>query len=145
MTPDRLSRRALNRTLLARQHLLERVRSTPADEIEHLVGMQAQAPLAPYVALWSRLRAFDPAELSGLIERREAVRAVGMLRTTIHLLTARDALALAPVMRSVWLTAFKRSPFRTNLEGIDIEALGAAGRALLDERPLRPIELGKRL
>jgi hypothetical protein len=115
------------------------------DEIEHLVGMQAQAPLAPHVALWSRLEGFDPTELSGLLERREVVRAVGMLRTTIHLLTARDALALAPVMRAVWLTAFRRSPFRPHLEGIDIEALAAAGRALLDEQPLRPIDLGRRL
>jgi hypothetical protein len=143
--PDGLSRRSLNRTLLSRQHLLERARSTAADEIEHLVGLQAQAPLAPYVALWSRLEGFDPAELSGLIERREAVRAVGMLRTTIHLLTARDALALAPVMRAVWRTAFRKSPFRPHLEGIDLEELAAAGRALLDEQPLRPIDLGRRL
>jgi hypothetical protein len=142
---DTLSRRTLNRTLLARQLLLERVDRPASAVIEHLVGMQAQAPLAPYVALWSRIEGFDPAELSGLVERREAVRAVGMLRTTIHLLTARDALALAPVMRPVWLTAFKRSPFRPNLEGIDIEELAAAGRALLDERPLRPIDLGRRL
>jgi len=143
--PEVLSRRTLNRTLLARQHLLERVSSTAADEIEHLVGMQAQAPLAPYVALWSRLEAFDPADLSGLLERREAVRAVGMLRTTIHLLTARDALALAPVVRPVWLAAFRNSPFRPNLEGIDLDALAAAGRALLDKGPLRPIDLGRRL
>lgn len=140
-----LTRRTLNRTLLARQDLLDRTARPAADEIEHLVGMQAQAPLAPHVALWSRLEDFDPTELSGLLERREAVRAVGMLRTTIHLLTARDALALAPVMRSVWLTAFRKSPFRPHLEGIDIEALAAAGRALLDERPMRPIDLGRRL
>jgi hypothetical protein len=143
--PDVLSLRTLNRTLLARQHLLERVAFPAANEIEHLVGMQAQAPLAPYVALWSRLDGFQPQELSGLIERRQAVRAVGMLRTTIHLLTARDALALAPVMRSVWLTAFRKSPFRPQLGGVDLEALAAAGRGLLDERPLRPIELGRRL
>jgi hypothetical protein len=68
-----------------------------------------------------------------------------MLRTTIHLLTARDALALAPVMRAVWRAAFRKSPFRPNLEGIDLAALAAAGRALLDERPLRPIDLGRRL
>ena len=142
---DVLTRRTLNRTLLARQLLLERVDRPAAEVIEHLVGMQAQAPLAPYVALWSRIQGFDPAELSGLIERREAVRAVGMLRTTIHLLTARDALALAPVMRPVWIAAFRKSPFRPNLEGIDIEALASAGRALLDEGPLRPIDLGRRL
>jgi len=142
---DTLSRRTLNRTLLARQLLLERVERPALDVIEHLVGLQAQAPLAPYVALWSRLEGFEPGELSGLLERREAVRAVGMLRTTIHLLSARDALALTPVVRDVWERSFRNTPFRRNIAGIDPEELAAAGRVLLDEGPLRPIDLGRRL
>ena len=36
--------------------------------------MQAQVPSNPYVALWARLRDFDPEELSGLIAGRGAVR-----------------------------------------------------------------------
>ena len=47
------------RTLLARQHLLERTDLTPAEMVEHLVGMQAQEPRDPYLALWSRLDGFD--------------------------------------------------------------------------------------
>ncbi len=143
--PDTLSRRTLNRTLLARQLLLERVKRPALEVVEHLVGMQAQAPLAPYVALWSRVDGFDPTELSGLLERRDAVRAVGMLRTTIHLLSDRDALALAPVMRDVWERSFRNTPYRRNIEGIDPEELAAAGRALLEDGPLRPIDLGRRL
>ena len=46
-----LSARALNRALLARQWLLRRVDRSTADAVDHLVGVQAQAPLAPYVTL----------------------------------------------------------------------------------------------
>ena len=58
---DALTRRDLNRATLARQHLLDRVPARALDTIEHLGGMQSQAPLAPYVGLWTRLRDFDPA------------------------------------------------------------------------------------
>src|SRR6478736_10412296 len=88
-----LGRRALNRALLARQHLLERESATAIDEIEHLVGMQAQAPLAPYVGLWSRLADFETDELATAVEDHRAVR-TSLMRSTIHLVTAGDAFPL---------------------------------------------------
>ena len=69
-----LGARQLNRALLARQRLLARADGSVRDLVEHLVGLQAQEPQEPYVGVWSRLRGFEPAQLSGLLERREAVR-----------------------------------------------------------------------
>ena len=70
---DVLERRALNRALLEHQMLLRRSNLSAFNAIEHLVGMQAQSPLAPYVGLWTRLEQFQPDELVQLMNDREVI------------------------------------------------------------------------
>lgn len=140
-----LTRRQLNRSLLARQMLLERVELPALEVIERLVGMQAQVPTDPYTALWSRIDGFRAGELSELIAERRAVRVVGLLRTTIHLVSARDALAIRPLMQPALERAWRYSPFSKRLGGADVADVVAAGLELLAERPYVATELGKRL
>lgn len=144
MPTEILSQRALNRALLARQHLLGRRKASAADEIEHLVGMQAQVPNSPYVGLWTRLEGFQPDELADLINTRRAVR-LGLMRNTIHLVTARDALAQRPLYQPLFDRAWQTTGFGRNLVGIDMRAVIAMADALMAEKPRTFSELGSLL
>lgn len=134
-----LTARALNRALLQRQGLLERGDAAPVAMVERLVGMQAQVPSNPYVALWSRLERFRPEQLSELIVDRTLVR-TGLMRSTIHLVSARDALALSPLVAPLRARTF-RSPFAAGLNGVDVAEVVAAGRQLVAERPRTLVEM----
>ena len=116
-----------------------------AEAIEHLVGMQAQAPNTPYFGLWTRLENFRADELAQLIKARRAVRIV-LMRGTIHLVTARDCLALRPIVQPIMDRDLKNNTtFSPRLTGLDIQAVVAASRALLEEKPRTAAELGKLL
>lgn len=128
-----LDNRALNRALLARQLLLRRHELTAHAALEHLVGLQAQEPQEPFVGLWSRLVAFDPRELSKLVEERTAVRTL-LMRRTLHVVTAEDAIALRGVHQSM-LEARMWATLRRNLPGVDLAELAAAGRPLFEAEP----------
>jgi len=137
-----LSRRALNRALLARQFLLERRTLPVLDAIEHLVGLQAQLPNTPYIGLWTRLENFNPNDLSKAIESRRAVR-IALMRSTIHLVSARDCLALRPAIQpALDRSLYSGSPWGRGIVGMDIAELTAAARALLEEKPRSLAELG---
>lgn len=142
-----LSRRALNRALLARQLLLARSTASPRVAIERLVGMQAQVPTDPYIGLWTRLEDFRADDLATLIAERRALR-MGLMRATVHLVTARDALAMWPVVRSVFERTFQSTrgdvgvpTLLSRLAGVEMKALLRAGRKLVDESPRTAAEL----
>ncbi|MEC4015467.1 winged helix DNA-binding domain-containing protein [Streptomyces sp. H27-D2] len=141
--PAVLDRRSLNRALLQRQLLLRRAALPAADALEHLVGQQAQAPAPPYVGLWTRLDGFAADDLATLIEERAAVRLV-LQRGTIHLVTARDALTLRPVLAGA-LERTLTSAFGRKLTGLDHAEVASLGRRLVEEQPLTLGNLGGRL
>jgi len=136
-----ISDRALNRATLARQLLLRRERLSAVEAVERLVGLQAQEPSDPYLALWSRLDGFRPRELVDALEGRQVVRTV-LMRGTIHLVTGDDAFALRPLVQPVLDAELPRHPeFGPALDGVDLGPPLAAARELLAERPLTPREL----
>ncbi|HEX8273062.1 MAG TPA: winged helix DNA-binding domain-containing protein [Longimicrobiaceae bacterium] len=138
-----LDRRALNRALLARQGLLRRWTIPAAEAVERLAGMQSQAPDPPYYGLWTRLEGFRPEELSRLLEERAVVR-IALMRSTIHLVTARDCLALRPLLQPVLERAHKAT-YGKRMEGVDATELADAARALTGERPRTFAEIGAAL
>lgn len=142
-SPPLLDRRALNRATLARQLLLERSTQPPAAVVEHLVGLQAQTPQTWYISLWSRIESFDPEQVSALLEQRELVR-IALMRSTIHLVTARDCLALRPLFDPVNLRGLKGA-YGKRLGDADPVEVAALGRRLLVQRPLTFSELGDAL
>jgi hypothetical protein len=124
-----LDARALNRATLARQLLLDRADLPVLDAVAHLCGLQAQEPQEPFIGLWSRLRAFDPAALSGLLTGRRVVR-THLMRRTVHLVTADDLVAWR-ARHDAMLRQRVLGTYRRELEGVDLGELAAAGREVM--------------
>jgi hypothetical protein len=101
-----LTRRELNRALLARQLLLDRARLSLPRALERMGGLQAQYAPSMYIGLWSRLEGFEREALTRALERRRVVQGT-LLRSTIHLVSPADywpfALAIEEGRRAWWL------------------------------------------
>lgn len=139
-----LDTRALNRATLARQLLLERADLPVLDAVAHLGGLQAQEPQEPFAGLWSRLHTFDPATLDGLLTDRRVVR-VHLMRRTIHLVTADDALAWR-ARHDAMLRQKVLGVYRREFDGVDLGELEAAALAVLaDGEPRSMPEMGRAL
>ncbi|CAN5211689.1 winged helix DNA-binding domain-containing protein [soil metagenome] len=121
-----LPQRELNRALLARQLLLERQRLEVAQAVERICAIQGQWSPSPYIALWSRLEGFEREELTRAFAERQVVKAT-LMRITLHVLSSRDFLALAPLWQ-----AHRRDEFARR--GGDADAVASRiGAALADE------------
>jgi hypothetical protein len=113
-----LGLRALNRALLARQGLLDRLDAPLVGAVEAVGALQAQHWPAPPVALWSRLQGFAVEDLHRALESGELV--VGpLLRNTLHLVSAREHPAYAAVVAATGADDWRRT---------DAEASAESGR-----------------
>jgi DNA glycosylase AlkZ-like len=101
-----LTARELNRSLLARQLLLERSPKSVTQALEAVGGLQSQNATGGYIGLWTRMKKFELCDLTKELEARRAVQGT-MMRNTIHLVTADDyplvAAGTRPSRRTVWL------------------------------------------
>ncbi|MDX8037488.1 winged helix DNA-binding domain-containing protein [Lentzea sp. BCCO 10_0856] len=144
-TPHRiLSQDELNRALIERQMLRERADLGAFATIERLFGIQAQEPKSPYIGLWTRLENFRAEELEDLLVSRHAVRIL-LMRGTIHLVSAQDALALRPLTQIKLDRELQSGPFASRLRGLDLDAVAEAGRKILEDTPQGTADAGKRL
>jgi hypothetical protein len=119
-----LTPRQLNRATLARQLLLARERLPVADAVRRVLALQAQEPASPYLALWSRLDGFDPAELDAAFRTFAVVKAT-LMRITLHAVVVEDRApfhaAMRPTLRAAGLLDAR---FRaTGLAPADADAL----------------------
>jgi hypothetical protein len=140
----RLTRRRLNRTLLDRQHLLARTGVAVPEMVSHLVGLQAQENLPPYLSLAARLTDLDPQDVSRALEDRSLVRLLTM-RGTIHLLTAEDALTLRQWTQPCQDRERRSSQNTRAALHLDNDAFNRAVRGALAEGPLPVKALGEAL
>ncbi len=114
-----LTQRELNRAVLARQLLLERVRLPIPRALERIGGIQDQYAPNAYIRLWSCLEGFRREDLTRALERRTVVQAT-LMRSTIHVVSRRDfwafAVAIRASQRDWWLRVRKPRPDERELE-----------------------------
>lgn len=124
-----LTRRELNRATLARQLLLTRKRRSAAAVVEHLIGVQAQWPPAPYVGLWTRAAGFRRAALERELANGAVLKAT-MMRQTLHLVTRRDYGLIRSAMSE---TNYPWETLQAKELAPSVRALGEAGPVTTSE------------
>jgi hypothetical protein len=140
MTERVLSRRHLNRTLLARQHLLDRARQPIPEVIEQIAGLQTQYAPSGYVGLWTRVVSFERAALTRALEDRSVVQAT-LMRVTIHIVSAREFWRYAVGVRQARRMSVLRASGQGTSESVMAEKAQRM-RTALQDGPRTVKELG---
>ncbi len=103
-----LTQRELNRALLARQLLLERVRLPLPRVLERIGGIQNQYAPSGYIALWTRVEGFRREQLTRALEQRRLVQGT-LLRGTIHAVSRDEYWPWAEAIREPMREWLRRS------------------------------------
>lgn len=139
-----LTQRALNRALLARQHLLGRSTASLPDMLESVGGLQMQYAPSGYVGCWSRLEGVTRSRVTRALERRQIVQAT-LLRSTIHLVSAADYPVLFTATRASRIDNGRRAARMRRLDPLDYDAVAGRVRTWFADGPLERSELLDRL
>lgn len=141
--PEQISLGQWNRTLLHRQHLLERIDDDPIEVIDRCVGLQSQDPRAAHYGLASRIDNYNPADLDELLTAREVVR-MATLRSTVFLADAQDARWIRVAAQPRLDTEIAMA-HRPRLTAADPAEIAVAAAELLAGQELSVAHLGKAL
>lgn len=135
-----VSPRQLNRTVLARQHLLERADLGIPAVIEQMGELQTQYAPSAYVGLWSRMAGFERGALTGALDDHSVVQGT-LMRCTIHMVPAADYWPICAAIRASrreWWTRIART---RGLTDIAHQAIADVLRAELADGPRPAVEL----
>jgi hypothetical protein len=138
-----LTWRERNRTLLARQLLLERSDLPIARAVEAIGGVQSQYAPSTYIGLWSRSRGFALDDLTSALTRRTVVQGT-LMRGTIHVVSRRDYPAMVAGVRAARRAWWRRTR-RDVGDDRRMRATARRLRGLLADGPLPRRELTRRL
>lgn len=129
----------LNRTVLARQMLLERSALPLHRVVERMAGVQAQYAPSAYIGLWSRAAGFHRELLTSALERRSIVQAT-VMRGTIHLVSRADYWPLTEASRPARQDSWIRT-WGGNLDLAKIVGLAGELESLLADGPMKRREI----
>ena len=132
-----LTARELNRALLARQMLLERVKAPLPRVLERMGGLQAQYAPSMYIGLWSRVEGFEREALTRALERRSVVQGT-LMRSTIHLVSKADYWPFTVAIRDARLQAWGKYGGATRRRKEDAGGVQAPTRAARQGVAARP-------